>query len=272
MITLIGDLGYDIRMLENRTARFLGGSGFHTAVGVLAASSIPHLVATVGRDFDDEYLKKLSIPTTHIERKQNSMTPCYIIDYRSNVRRISFRNWPSPSIAIKEHMPELLFSDIVHITATLPQQQLRYIEYLKQNHYSGKISVDVFDQHCAAYPIETLSVLSQSDIIFMNQDEKRLLQYSHYNPQKITVIKRADQGADCFCQSNSYHAEFHVDHVIDTIGAGDILAGAFLAFFDEQFELNECLSKAVEIASCSVQFFGSELFGLDCIKKHSIII
>ena len=82
MITLIGDLGYDIRILESGTVCFPGGSGYHTAIGALAASNPPSLVASVGRDYDFSLLHNVGIQTDYIVRMPSSLTPRYIIDYR----------------------------------------------------------------------------------------------------------------------------------------------------------------------------------------------
>ena len=136
------------------------------------------------------------------------------------------------------------------------------------------ISVDVFDQHCANSPKDVLRVINHCDIVFMNHNEQQLLDYREIPQEKTVIIKHGADGAKCYAGGEMFSSRFLPNTVADTIGAGDILCGAFIASLDHGMSAKAALNLAVMIASKSVEFYGSESFmqnvnkSLDLLSKR----
>lgn len=260
MITLLGDLGYDIRIGKGKKYKFLGGSGFHSAVGAIIANGKPLLVSCVGSDFDMSRIIRCHIPNRFIKKSNRRKTSRFIIEGAEDTRNVRFNNWPFPVIHGIGNSKEITDSKIIHLTSANPVNQLVYINSIKKCGYSGLISVDVFDQHCANFPEDVLRILSLCDIVFMNQKEQMLLNYYDMDPKKIIIIKKGANGADCYAEGEKYSSRFTPKIVNDTIGAGDVLCGAFTSSIDNEMSVKASLDMAVAIATKSVEFFGNESF------------
>lgn len=271
MLAIIGDVGYDIRPKECGTQKFLGGSGYHAVVGTIAVGKVqPVFIACVGNDFDLSEFSKLGINTDYIVQIEHEMTTRFNIYYDNNIRNIVFEMGASKYECIECIDDKVISSDVIHLTATSPEKQMKYIEKLRNKGFSGWISADVFDQFCRECPSQVLDVLEKCDIIFMNANEKEILGIvpQHYCQKgKMFILKKASSGAECYYKNQHFWACSPVKgSVIDTTGAGDIMAGAFLSFLDTGESIQQALKLSVDLATKSVQFLGSEAF-LSALKR-----
>lgn len=262
MLTIIGDIGYDIINIKSGTKKNLGGSGYHTLIGTIAAKKkLPILVACVGRDFDMVDISKWGISTEHLMHVQNEKTTRFLINYDGDTRDVVFEMGGSKYLCLDCIDAAVKKSTIVHLAATDPERQIKYIEKLKCMGYEGRISVDVFDQFCRDNPSRTLEVLDECDILFMSTVEQRLLHYICFSEEKLFVLKKGEDGAECFYRGKHFISKCpHVDTVIDTTGAGDILAGVFLSLIDSDGDIETAINTSVALATKSVQFPGSDEF------------
>lgn len=265
MLAIIGDVGYDIRPREYGTQKFLGGSGYHAVAGTIAAGKKhPIFIACVGSDFDLSEFSRLGIDTDHIVQIKHEMTTRFNIFYENSIRNIVFEMGASKYECTECIDDKVILSDLVHLTATRPEKQMKYIEKLRSEGFSGLISADVFDQFCRQCPSQVLDVLEECDIIFMSAGEKEILGITplHYcRKGKMFILKKAEDGAECYCKNQCFRAYSPVkNRVIDTTGAGDILAGAFLSHLDAGESIQQALDLSVNLATKSVQFLGSEAF------------
>lgn len=265
MFVIIGDVGYDIRPKECGAQKFFGGSGYHAVIGSIAAGKkYPTFIASVGNDFDLSEFSKLGICTDYIVQVEHEMTTRFNIYYDNGIRNIIFEMGASRHDCIDCIDDRVLSSDLVHLTATRPEKQMKYIEKLKQEGFSGRISADVFDQFCRECPSQVLEVLEECDIIFMSTNEKELLgvvpeQYCLRG--KMFILKKASDGAECYYQNQQFCAYSPAEGaVIDMTGAGDIMAGSFLSLLDAGESIQQALDLSVDLATKSVQFLGSEAF------------
>lgn len=149
MFVIIGDVGYDIRPKECGAQKFFGGSGYHAVIGSIAVGEKnPTFIARVGNDFDLSEFSKLGICTDYIVQVEHEMTTRFNIYYDTGIRNVIFEMGASRHDCIDCIDDKVLSSDLVHLTATRPEKQMKYIEKLKQEGFSGRISADVFDQFC----------------------------------------------------------------------------------------------------------------------------
>ena len=97
-------------------------------------------------------------------------------------------------------------------------------------------------------------MIEKSNIVFMNEEERRLLQYDPHTMYKISIIKKGAMGADIFYGGNYQRsiAPAFSSIAVDTNGAGDILAGAFLSKILSGYDYVNALSFAVDMATLSV--------------------
>lgn len=265
MLVIIGDVGYDIRPKECGVQKFLGGSGYHAVAGTIAAGKQPPtFIACVGSDFDLSEFSKIGINTDHIVQIEHGMTTRFNIYYDNGIRDVVFEMGVSEYECMECIDDSIMSSDLIHFTATRPEKQMKYIEKLKNEGFSGLISADVFDQFCRECPSRVLEVLEECDIIFMNANENEILgivpQY-YCQKGKMFILKKAEEGAECYYKNQYFHAYSPVkNRVIDTTGAGDIMAGAFLSLLDAGESIQQALDLSVDLATKSVQFLGSEAF------------
>lgn len=265
MLVIIGDVGYDIRPKEYGVSKFFGGSGYHAVAGTLAAGKKPSIViACVGNDFNLSEFSRLGINTHYIVQMEHEITSRFNIYYENNIRNVVFEMGASQYECIECIDDKVISSDLIHLTATRPEKQMKYIEKLRKEGFSGLISADVFDQFCRECPSPVLDVLEECDIIFMNADEKDILgivpEY-YWEKGKMFILKKANDGAECYYKNQHVHAYSPAkNRVVDTTGAGDIMAGAFLSLLDAGESIQQALDLSVELATKSVQFWGSEAF------------
>lgn len=265
MLVIIGDVGYDIRPKECGIQKFFGGSGYHAVAGTIATGKKhPVFIACVGSDFDLSEFSNLGINTDHIIQMKHEMTTRFNIYYDNSIRNVVFEMGASKYECTECIDDKVISSDLIHLTATRPEKQMKYIEKLRSEGFSGSISVDVFDQFCRECPTQVLDVLEECDIIFMSVNEKEILGIvpQHYCQKgKMFILKKAEDGAECYCKNQYFSAYSPVkNRVIDTTGAGDIMAGAFLSLLDAGESIQQALEMSVDLATKSVQFLGSEAF------------
>ncbi|MDD3279380.1 MAG: carbohydrate kinase family protein [Lachnospiraceae bacterium] len=260
MLTIVGDLGYDINITEKGSSYLVGGSGYHTLVGALAIRKFElEFIACVGKDFECHDIEKLGITTNYILKDANDMTTKFINEYRNGIRKVTINMGASRCLCFESFDDYILNSNIIHFSATDPNKQRNYINFLKGKGYSGKIAVDVFDEYCKQYYFETLEVIDECDIVFMNSDEKKILNFNPKNSNKMCIVKNSEYGAECYFNMRYYNAyeECCQLEVQDTTGAGDVLAGAFLALLDSGIGIEDALNQAVVLATKSVKFLGT---------------
>lgn len=263
MYSIIGDLGFDIIIENGEIKKSVGGSGYHSLVGaILVNRALPKcFISCVGYDFDYSEIKAMGICTKWITHKENEDTTKFVIDYREGKRSIEILLGASKNV-MDLGIEELLDNDLIFLTATDPFKQEYYIDYIVKHGYKGLIMLDVIDIFCEKYKEQTIKVINKSNIVFMNEEEKCLLEINPCDKERIIIVKKAERGADIFFSGKKYHSEFYVDpkKVKNTTGAGDILAGAFTAYYNEFHNVLKSLDVAVKFASLSVEYNSSKDF------------
>ncbi len=263
MITIIGDIGFDIVKYNGRDIKSIGGSAFHTLIGCLCIqkNNPPYFMVSVGDDFDIKHIEDIGGNTQYICVVPNQKTARFIVNYENGKRDMTIEWGATINNCVSAIDQRILASNIIHLTATIPSKQKDYIVALKQLGFTGMISVDVWDQHCIDYPDVTRSVLDISDIVFMNADERHILNYEPKDIKKLYVFKQDEKGAICYYKKTKISSiNCHIDknRIVDLTGAGDVLAGALLTQLDIGIDLQDALNTSVLLATDSIQSFGTE--------------
>lgn len=102
-----------------------------------------------------------------------------------------------------------------------------------------------------------------ADIIFINEAEANILaQKGTLRTDIPWILKYGAEGTSYLKGSNEIKVSAPKVTAVETTGAGDILAGAFLALLSYDYEVEHALTIAVDLASQSITQFGVEhLFG-----------
>lgn len=257
-IVIIGDVAFETTVIGDSSIRSLGGSGFYSAIGSLATNHKNFtLITSVGTDFDFLTLDKLGINREGISVIHNEKTACFTTEFINPNDRI-FRSdlgaLKSPDFTIiKNHLQ----STIIFLSGSNPNMQLKWIKHIKGYNFYGKIAVDLFEDYCEKYPLETKKVIELSDIVFLNEVERKLICNDKIFSNKICILKKGSKGAIYSSPNKTINITPTIScTAVDTNGAGDILAGAFLSMLLSVGSITHALQTAVNIATLSVSKHG----------------
>jgi sugar/nucleoside kinase (ribokinase family) len=146
----------------------------------------------------------------------------------------------------------------VHLATAPPAQQSEWLRRLRRTMPTASVSVDAFEEFARRWPNETRTVLATADLAFLNDEEFELIDDSRWWRKTPFVNKHGKGGATYRDIPNE--REIRVDaepaEPVDTTGAGDVLAGSFLALRAAGWAIRDALEIAVSLASVSVQEFG----------------
>lgn len=232
-----------------------GGSAYYCAVGAsfLDASRVG-LVAPVGDDYQLVTLDRLGVDQRGVQRLSGS-NPMFRLDQHLDGSR-SFtarwgvawdpRPWPLPD--------DYLSARHVHLATAPPAQQLAWLDTLRDLPGDRTLSADMFEHFAAASPERSREVCDKVDLVFLNETEQRLL--GRLTAAEV-VVKLGSQGARYLTRgSRGPRVTTTPVAAVDTTGAGDLLAGAFLIARLAGAAPVEALAGAVHIATASVREFG----------------
>lgn len=203
-------------------------------------------------------MHRLGINVEGVSKFDDQMTARFFVSYEND---FSTRTLKIEVNALENLGPNILpmsylNSKYAHICVNFPQRQLDTIKRLKNYNPDTVVSIDTTENYILldnGYKIR--EVIEAADIIFLTKREKSLI--SNHFANKIYVTKDGKNGADYSFKDLMFHADaLNISDVVDTTGAGDVLAGALLAQISKGIDIEKALSSAVKLASRSVRNFG----------------
>lgn len=256
-VVLIGHIGFATNRTADGAKTSLGGAGYATAV---AASALLNarvgLVAQVGEDFDLTALSRLNLDMTGVAALPGASARFYIHQFDDGTR--SFRSELGVAAAPRlDSFPEVYFrAKYVHLGTAPPDQQLAWLRFLRDKGCAARVSVDMFEHFVSTEPDACREASDLADLIFLNQVEYNgLFDEDHY-PKAPTILKHGPAGADFIADGLSRHVSAPTVREVDPIGAGEVLAGTFLALRVRGLQEIEALNYAVSAATSSVKESG----------------
>lgn len=256
-LVLIGHVGIATDRTPNGTVTYSGGSGFAAAfaASALHGGSVG-LVAQVGEDFDLAILRSLGLNVEGVAVRPGASAR-FVID-QSPDGSLSFRSdlgvAAEPSFDL---FPASYFrAGYVHLGTAPPRQQLAWLDFLRDRDCRAQISADMFEPFVAAEPGTCRQICDRADLIFLNEAEYRGLYHGRPHPSVPTILKHGPAGAEFLTDGARYRVPAPPAAEVDPIGAGEILAGAFLALRARGLAEDRALSYAVAAATWSVTEFG----------------
>ncbi len=257
-IVIVGDIAFETDITLFGTKTSLGGSGYYASVGASLYSDKVGVVAHVGKDFPVESLAHKKIDTSGVHIASRGRSAHFTVEHHPDQSR-TFTAERGVTNDFAPHFPkDYAYSRCIHLATALPHHYLQWIEHFKTKALNPDIlSADAFELFCRQYPSETMAALHSVDLIFLNEEELDILrQYGEVSFQVPMILKKGRQGAVYIDKEEQITIPAPEVNVIDTTGAGDVLAGTFLALRNQGTSVRSALEKAVRVASLSTTEFG----------------
>jgi sugar/nucleoside kinase (ribokinase family) len=290
----IGSVAYDsIATPFGKKAKTLGGSAtyFSLASSLFSPTSI---IGAVGKDFKEfQIYKNHKIDISGVEVKRGKTfhwSGKYHFDLNTrDTLKTELGVFADFKPTLARHHCEATYVFLGNIQ---PKLQL---EVLKQQSSAGRqtklVGLDTMNLWIETAKKDLLKVLTQIDLLFINDSEARQLSKQHNllkaarvilkmmrgqaSPQgrggKILIIKQGEHGLLMFDNNSVFNLPgYPLEDVTDPTGAGDSFAGAFMGYVAKTGDLSPTnLKKACAIASV-VASFTVEGFGTSNLEKISL--
>jgi len=256
-LVLIGHAGFATDRTPHGEARYVGGSGFAAA---FAASALLDrgvgLVTQVGDDFDLGHLRRLPLDLEGVAVVPGA-SATFIIDQHPDG---SLEFGCELGVAAEPRFdlfPASYFeARYVHLGTAPPRQQLEWLDFLRSRGCHAQISVDMFEPFVETEPDACRSMCDRADLVFLNEAEFRGIYAGKSEPRGPVILKHGPGGAEYLAAGVRYPVLAPAVEELDPIGAGEILAGAFLALRGRGLPEDQALTSAVGAAAASVTEFG----------------
>lgn len=247
----------------------LNGAAYYAAVGasVFAESGEVGVWTRVGKSDDEEphveSLRERGVDTRGVAEVAGGKIPVFTFTYdASGARTFSAEMGLGASVDLTAFPAEYESAHFVHLATNDPDQYLEWMRELRPRMQNAVFSIDLFEEYVRVKPQETVGAMQLADLVFVNKEEYGLLPADGRSllEQRPYVLKSGAGGAEYIDRQRGLHYTALAPGVTakDTTGAGDILAGAFLAQRAKGVGIPAALQNAVNTASASVTRFGVE--------------
>lgn len=266
-LVVYGHVGFDVSTVAGKVTRTVGGGAYYAAMAAAAQGAEVSLVSILGADFPEAAFKfkRLSISASPRGAGPSAVfTQTY--DDRNEVT--TFYGKLNVCADIN---PELIplgtiqRSSAILLTTAPPRQQVRALEWLQAQEFRGLIAIDTTLAYVTEFDALMRRNGSRIGVLFVNAAEYEALA-QHPPPCTRTIVKRGSQGASLLENGVWSHVLAPVAKQIRTItGAGDVLAGAFLAAYLNRRASTKALKRAVAFATSYVEA------GAECFYQNAMV-
>lgn len=262
-LVVIGDIGFNTSVTNRGCRTTIGGGAYHAAVGASLHSRRVGVVATVGDDIDLRSLARMGVDLQGIVVVPSARSARFRLEQDSDGSRAFSQERGAADFAKIGQLPEsYLRARHIHLPSCPPLVASAWVSTIRTvASGSPTVSVDTFESYVREYATESASLVQSADLVFLNYEELAELkdQIPDYEVPKPYVLKMGAQGAAFVDDSDEWGAApTEVPPVVDTTGAGDVLAGALLAQLAQSVDTGVALEAAVDLATRSVGEWGVE--------------
>ncbi|MFA4889139.1 MAG: PfkB family carbohydrate kinase [Candidatus Omnitrophota bacterium] len=254
--------------------RILGGSAAHFSLSARLFTDV-HLVAVIGEDFPDRYIKLLKSKGINLDCliRQEGKTFHWQGEYKGDLNSAFTLNTElgvlacfKPHLAAQQRKIKYVFLANVD-----PDIQRHLLESLRSPELVGLDSMNYWIHHQRN---RLLPVLKKVDLFVANDQEARDLsgednlikaaKYLRSLGPRMILIKKGEHGVLFYSGKYLFALPaFPTDKVIDPTGAGDTFAGGFMGYLARVKKLDAAsIKKAIAYgtiaASFNVEGFGHE--------------
>lgn len=257
-LVLIGHVGWATNETPSGARVSLGGSGY--AAAFAASLILPGqvgLVAQLGEDLAGQKLTGLCIDRAGLAVLPGESAAFHITEHADGTRSFRSRLGAAASPQFGTFPAAYFQAQHVHLGTMPPAQQLGWLTYLRDRGLRAPISVDTFEHFVTTEPAASREACDLADLIFINEAEYAGLYRDSESPKAPTILKHGPRGADFISDGMTHFASATpAAHVVDGTGAGEILAGVYLALLTGGLTEGQALDQAVRAATSSVTEFG----------------
>ncbi len=275
-VLVVGSVAYDnIETPSASRERVLGGAATHFSAAASFFTKV-FVVGVVGDDFDPTHIKLLGsmgVDLSGLETVKGGKTFSWSGRYFDNMNdretldtKLGVFGEFNPVLSKAHAELSVLFLANIH-----PSLQLKVLDQMKGPRV---VAMDTMNLWINTTRDELQKVIERSDIIFVNDEEAKMLsgqaapaasakKIMEWGP-KVVVVKRGEHGALLFTKSSTFYAPaFPHSSVVDPTGAGDTFAGGFIGYISKAGELNDDTLRRASICGGVMASFQVEAFGLE---------
>lgn len=275
---VVGSVAFDdIQTPFGKQQKVLGGAASHFSI---AASELvePKIIAVVGHDFPEKYLKylaKFGIDVGGIEKSADK-TFHWSGFYEHDMAVAHTRSTELGAFATFE--PKLTDEDksrqVLFLANIDPVIQLKVVKQMKNAQLVGLDSMNFWIEGKRA---ALWKVIKEANIIFLNDAEIRMLagesslikaaKAIQKNGPDIVIVKKGEHGVTAFSKEGIFVSPaYPTENVIDPTGAGDSFAGGCMSYLAAntqpgkkitQATLREAVVWGSAVASFAVEGFST---------------
>jgi len=278
-LLIVGSIALDsIENHQGSVNDVLGGSAIYASISASRLCDDVAIVGVVGKDFPKEhieFLEKHGVNTYAIffnegltfrwRGRYNNLNQAITLETSLNV----FENFDP---VIPEDLQDSSFILLGNID---PEIQLNIIKQMKK---PALIAADTMNYWIIKKIDALLEMLKHIDILFINNEEIKLLAQKHYlydayqkalnyGPD-ILVVKKGEHGVMVVKKDSYFFTPgYPLEKVIDTTGAGDCFSGGFMGYVASQGKINDHILKQAAIIGTISSAFNIESFSVDSLTK-----
>jgi len=254
-LVIVGHIAYDEIRTPQGYATVIGGAAYYAACAAALVSESVGIISAIGPDVALNELDRLGVDTQGLQMREEGRTARFVVEYgASDVRSLQADLGTANEIDLGAIPPSYFAAQWLHVATNVPQQQRRLLSEFRRRS-SARLSVDSIEAYVEAQPEDVRAAFGLADLAFVNLDELGLLGSV---PSEEVIIKMGARGAEYRRNEMRLVATALPRLPLDPTGAGDVLAGAFLALRANHVALDDCLRRAVDLAGQATQGFGIE--------------
>ncbi|WP_044204069.1 PfkB family carbohydrate kinase [Flammeovirga sp. OC4] len=274
----VGSVAFDaIETPFGKTDKIIGGAGTYISISSSFFVKPVRVVAVVGDDFPQEYIKTLQdqgVDTEGLQIKEGEKTFFWAGKYHNDMNS---RDTLVTELNVLEHFDPIVpesyqGTEYVMLGNLSPQVQSTVIERMTDR--PKLVVMDTMNFWMDIAMEDLAKTISMVDVLSVNDEEARQLsgEYSLRKAAKkimamgpkYLIIKKGEHGALLFHEDQIFSAPaLPLEEVFDPTGAGDTFAGGFIGYLAKTDDISfENMKKAViygsAMASFCVEKFGTE--------------
>jgi len=274
---IIGYANHDVNRFSDGTEQFcVGGGGYFAALAASRVVPDAALVTRVGEDFNLAPLMD-RVVSDAVSVIPGGKTALSLQNYHNphdlTDRSIDLQPGVNPGITASD-IPDTWISNasVILVSTMMPAQQREIVEALVAKKRAETRSLEGVSIRLPVIAVdsdlcwlkdeesarEVRAMMRHADIAFMNRTEGEILQ--DLIPQiPLVVLKRDSEGAELLVRGKrQVFVPAPEVSVVDVTGAGDVVAGTFLASLVSNHNPDASLIAAVQAASQSITKEGIE--------------
>jgi ribokinase len=227
----------------------LGGSAAHVALAASAVGCRVAIVSTIGEDFPSIFIERLQEKRIDLSgvRRISGRSSRFWVDFNidGSMSDYGLHFGVGNQLSLQEYSRLIQETRAVHLGILPPYLQRRLIS--RSSTKKALMSMTTIFHHAGKYREQILSNLQFLDILFLNQEEAQILSGKSSSLKaiqklgkqvSIVAVTLGAKGVIVNDKGDVMHIPGFQINSIDTTGAGDSFAGAFLATYLRTNDVN----------------------------------